>query len=144
MHGAQAALQALVDELTPVRAAMEKIAAGLESLMKAIANIARVMDGLTLSPGMMKIAQRLYEALLVWLESVPGGRRVVRATRAVLDRLFYPDLSRPGPACALLVFVTPLSRVSSPSRLVSRSTRSLRGPSAVPGIPRQPWRAALA
>ncbi|GAA0960992.1 hypothetical protein GCM10009554_76750 [Kribbella koreensis] len=146
MPGAQAALQAMSDALAPLQAAFQKIAAGLEPMMKAIAKVGRAVDrlGLAVTPGLRAVVQCLYEAMLARLESVPGGRSVVLALRAAVDPILYPDLCRPGRPCTVPAVGTPPSRVTSPSRLVSRSTRSLRGPSAALDIPHQPWRAALA
>ena len=125
----------------------ERLKPSLDAVASAIGGATRSFAALA-SDEALAAGRCLYEALLVFLEAVPGGRQVAKAVRAVVDPIFYREFRRRrlrALAIALAVAMsTPPSRVASACRLVARSTRSLRGPSAVLGIPHQPLGAALA
>jgi hypothetical protein len=121
----------------------ERLKPSLDAVANAIGGAMRSFAELA-SDEALAAGRCLYEALLVFLEAVPGGRQVAKAVRAVVDPIFKREFRRRRLRALAVAMSTPPSRVASACRLVSRSTRSLRGPSAVLGIPHQPLGAALA
>jgi hypothetical protein len=139
---ARAAAQAMVDAVAPYRPIIERAAAGLEPNMRAISMMRQAMERFVRSQRLLKLGHRLYEAFVRALESVPGGSCVIKALRALVAPVLYPDFRPRTPVGTAVATSTPSSRVTSPRRLVSHA-RSLRGPSAVLDIPHQPSGAAL-
>jgi hypothetical protein len=141
LRRAQAQARAIVDAIAPLRATLERITAGLEPIIKALGKLRLAVERFANLHG-SAMGHRLYAIVLTLLESVPGGWRLKRALCAVVYPILYPGLRRLELACAVAACSPPPSRVTSTRRLVSRSTRSLRGPSAALEIPQLEARAA--
>lgn len=145
------AISAIVKVIEPITRMIETItptttmiADRLGSTMISIAKAAQAFVRLANSPKLLEFGRCLYEAILQFLEAMPGGSRLVRVVRAIVDPVFYRSVRFLKWACRAVDSIAPPSRVTSPRHLVSRSSRSLRGPSAALAIPHQTPGAALA
>jgi hypothetical protein len=104
-------------------------------------------QALTRSPSRsraLQLRRRFYTVLIDCLEASLHGSRFVRVLRAAVEQLLSPPNRRITWIDAALVSSVPPSRVTSARHRVSRSSRSLRGPSAVLVIPYRSRGAALA